>query len=103
MDFNGSPSHLNSNGERNKDTADKRAAWANVSRQFGDKTYGIVVYDHPSNSGHPAMWRADGQGLINPSPSLQGDWSIEPNRDGLISLCRCRRENWRGQEHSAAS
>ncbi|HEX7859534.1 MAG TPA: PVC-type heme-binding CxxCH protein [Verrucomicrobiae bacterium] len=80
MDFNGNPSHLNSNGERNKDTAEKRAGWANVSRHFGDKTYGIVVYDHPSNSSHPPMWRVDGQGLINPSPSLQGDWSIEPNR-----------------------
>jgi putative heme-binding domain-containing protein len=81
MEYNGKPSHLNSNGERDKATSDKRAAWANVSRQFGDKTYGIVVYDHPSNSGHPAMWRVDAQGLINPSPSLQGDWNIEPGRE----------------------
>ena len=32
MDFDGSPAHLNSNGERDKATADKRAAWCNVSR-----------------------------------------------------------------------
>ena len=81
MEYNGSPSHLNSNGERDKATADKRAAWCNVSRQFGDKTYGIAVFDHPSNAGFPAMWRVDAQGLINPSPSLQGDWNIEPNRE----------------------
>ena len=81
MDFDGSPAHLNSNGERDKATADKRAAWCNVSRRFGDKTYGIAVFDHPSNAGFPAMWRVDAQGLINPSPSLQGDWSIEPGRE----------------------
>ncbi len=81
MEYNGKPSHLNANGERNQATAEKRASWCNVSRQFGDKTYGIVVYDHPSNHGFPAMWRVDGQGLINPSPSLQGDWSIEPSRE----------------------
>lgn len=81
MEYNGKPSHLNSNGEQGKATAEKRASWANVSRQFGDKTYGVVVYDHPSNQGFPAMWRVDDQGLINPSPSLQGDWSIEPGRE----------------------
>jgi hypothetical protein len=26
------------------------------------------------------MWRVDGQGLINPSPSLKGDWSIDANQ-----------------------
>src|SRR5688572_25238635 len=81
MDFDGKPAHLNANGERDKATADKRAAWCNVSRRFGDKTYGIAVFDHPSNTGFPAMWRVDAQGLINPSPSLQGDWSIEPGRE----------------------
>jgi putative heme-binding domain-containing protein len=81
MDFNGSPHHLNANGERDQATAGKRAAWCNVSRQFGDKTFGIAVFDHPGNAGFPAMWRVDAQGLINPSPSLQGDWSIEPKRE----------------------
>ena len=52
-----------------------------MSRQFAEKTYGIAVYDHPSNLGFPASWRVDAQGLINPSPSLQGDWSIEPGRE----------------------
>lgn len=80
MQYNGNSSHLNSKGDRNKGTSDQRAAWCNVSRPFGDKTYGIAVYDHPSNPGFPAAWRVDAQGLINPSPSLQGDWSIEPGR-----------------------
>lgn len=81
MQYDGKSNHLNANGERDQATADKRAAWVNVSRSFGDKTHGIVVYDHPSNAGFPATWRVDAQALINPSPSLQGDWSIEPGRE----------------------
>lgn len=77
LDFNPKHSHLNSKGQRDKETSDQRAAWCNVAREFGGQTYGVVVYDHPSNLGHPAMWRVDGQGLINPSPSMQGDWTID--------------------------
>lgn len=80
MVYNGSQAHLNSNGERDKGTSEKRAAWCNVSRPFDGETYGITLLDHPTNPGFPAMWRVDAQGLINPSPSLQGDWNIEPNK-----------------------
>ncbi|MDX1953418.1 MAG: PmoA family protein, partial [Verrucomicrobiota bacterium] len=76
MDFNGENAHLNSNAERGRETATKRAKWCNVSRPFGDQTFGIVVYDHPQNMNHPPKWRVDDQGLINPSPSLQGEWNI---------------------------
>jgi hypothetical protein len=80
MNHNGTQSHLNSNGERDKAVSEKRAAWCNVARAFDGETYGIALFDHPANPGFPAMWRVDAQGLINPSPSLQGDWSIAANQ-----------------------
>ncbi|HYE32178.1 MAG TPA: PVC-type heme-binding CxxCH protein [Methylomirabilota bacterium] len=80
MAYNKTHTHLNSNGERAKETYDKRAKWLNVARAFDADTYGIVVLDHPSNPGHPAQWRVDDFGFINPSPSKQGDWTIEPNQ-----------------------
>jgi len=77
-DFLPAHTHLNANGDRDAATAEKRAAWCNVARDFGGKTFGLVVYDHPANPGAPAKWRVDSFGFINPSPSLQGDWEIAP-------------------------
>lgn len=81
LDYSPEHHHLNSNGEKDGATSDKRAAWCNVSRNFEGQTLGVAVFDHPQNPGHPAKWRVDGQGLINPSPSLQGDWSIAPDKE----------------------
>ena len=81
MEYHPEHTHLNSDGDTGKATAEQRAAWTAVSRPFGPDQFGIVVYDHPGNPGYPAKWRVDGQGLINPSPSLQGDWSIGPNQE----------------------
>jgi hypothetical protein len=69
--------HLNANGERHKDTNVKRAEWTTVERPFDDgSVWGVAVLDHPGNDRHPAAWRVDGQGMISPSNSIQGDWSI---------------------------
>jgi putative heme-binding domain-containing protein len=68
--------HLNANGAKSKDTATKRAAWCTVERPFGDVVWGVAVMDHPRNDRHPAAWRVDDHGMINPSPSLQGDWFL---------------------------
>jgi putative heme-binding domain-containing protein len=76
MAFDSKRRHLNANGERDGNTAAKRAAWCNVARAFGEDVFGIAVFDHPGNAKHPAAWRVDGQGMINPSPSLSGRWSI---------------------------
>jgi hypothetical protein len=72
--------HLNAVGQRHKETANNKAAWCTVERPFGDETWGIAVFDHPSNLHHPARWRVDGQGLINPSPALQEEWSLGSRR-----------------------
>ena len=73
--------HLNSNGLRDRACEQERAAWCNVERPFGDKIFGIAIFDHPANSNHPPGWRADEQGLINPNVSAMGNWSI-PAKQG---------------------
>ena len=73
--------HLNSEGLRNRACEQKRAAWCNVERPFGDEMFGIAIFDHPSNANHPPGWRADEQGLINPNVSALGDWSIPARQE----------------------
>jgi putative membrane-bound dehydrogenase-like protein len=68
--------HLNSSGERGAETSNHAASWCDVTVPFGDRAAGVTVLDHPSNFGFPSKWRVDGQGMINPAPSLKGDWSI---------------------------
>ena len=76
--------HLNSNGLRNRACEPQRAAWCNVERPFGDDTFGIAVFDHPSNPNHPPGWRADEQGLINPNISALADWSLPAKHERLF-------------------
>jgi hypothetical protein len=81
MKFDPKRQHLNSNGERGGATAGRQAAWCNVAMPFDGRYYGIAVLEHPSNLNHPNAWRVDGQGMINPCPSLSGDWSIDLGRE----------------------
>jgi putative heme-binding domain-containing protein len=76
--------HFNSEGLRNRACEQKRAAWCNVERPFGDDLFGIAIFDHPSNANHPPGWRADEQGLINPNVSALGDWSIPAKQERLF-------------------
>jgi putative heme-binding domain-containing protein len=68
--------HLNSNGLRDRQCEQQRAAWCNVERPFDGTVFGIAVFDHPANPNHPSGWRADEQGLINPNVSALGDWTL---------------------------
>lgn len=80
--------HLNASGDTGAETAEARAAWCDVSAPFdGSRAwtaedrlagswYGVALFDHPQNPTYPSPWRVDSQGLINPSPSLAGGWSI---------------------------
>ena len=73
--------HLNSNGLRNRECEQQRAAWCNVERPFGEEVFGIAVFDHPTNSNHPSGWRADEQGLINPNVSALADWTLAAKQE----------------------
>lgn len=78
--------HLNANGDTGKATSEARAAWCDVSSPYDGRLdwsaeekfnwYGITVFDHPQNPTYPTPWRVDSFGLISPSPSLAGEWSI---------------------------
>jgi putative heme-binding domain-containing protein len=72
--------HLNSTGLRGRECEQQRAAWCNVERPFGRETFGIAIFDHPTNPNHPCGWRADEQGLINPNVSALGDWRLPANQ-----------------------
>jgi hypothetical protein len=76
--------HLNSNGLRDRECEQQRAAWCNVERPFGNETFGIAVFDHPANPNHPCGWRADEQGLINPNVSATGDWFIPAEQERVF-------------------
>jgi putative heme-binding domain-containing protein len=73
--------HLNAKGDTGRACDQKRAAWCTVERPFGDETFGIALFDHPDNPNHPAGWRVDEQGLINPAVSLVGGWSLSAGKE----------------------
>jgi hypothetical protein len=88
--------HLNANRQTGIGCAEQRAAWCDVSAPFdGSPDWtaedlmagawnGVAVLDHPLNATFPTPWRVDQQGLINPSPSLLGDWHLEPGEDSVF-------------------
>jgi putative heme-binding domain-containing protein len=76
--------HLNANGEKGRTTDKKRAAWCTVERPFGDSIFGIAILDDPDNANHPAGWRVDEQGLINPAISLLADWSLKAGQERMF-------------------
>jgi hypothetical protein len=81
--------HLNSAGQTGAATSEARAAWCDVSAPFdgapawtadnllASAWHGVAILDHPRNLGYPSAWRVDGHGLINPCPSLLGDWTVD--------------------------
>ena len=76
--------HLNSAGLRGRDCEQQRAAWCTVERPLAGGIFGIAVFDRPANPNHPAGWRADEQGLINPNVSALGDWSIPARQERVF-------------------
>ncbi len=71
--------HLNSNGQRGRECEKQRAKWCNVERPFDGQVYGIAVLDHPQNADHPAAWRVDEQGLINPCVTGVNGFTLPAN------------------------
>jgi hypothetical protein len=52
-----------------------------MERPLGDTIFDIAILDHPDNANHPAGWRVDEQGLINPAISLLADWSLKSGQE----------------------
>jgi hypothetical protein len=59
----------NSEGGRGeKEIWGKKANWVDFSGEIDGQKWGIAVFDHPGNPGHPTAWHARGYGLLAANP-----------------------------------
>lgn len=75
------PTHLNAKGLHGQACDRSPAAWCTVERRFGDEFFGIALLDHPDNPNHPPSWHLDGQGLLNPSLTMLGGWTLPAGKE----------------------
>ena len=59
---------VNSEGLRDDKVWGARAKWVDMSGPIGGKTYGIAIFDHPTNPRHPTRWHARDYGLFAANP-----------------------------------
>ena len=59
---------VNSEGLRDDKVWGTKAKWVDMSGPIGGKTYGIAIFDHPSNLRHPTRWHARDYGLFAANP-----------------------------------
>ncbi len=65
---------LTSTGVRDADVWGKRADWCDYYAPHNGKTYGVAIFDHPSNLRHPTWWMARDYGLFGANPFGQHDY-----------------------------
>jgi len=53
----------------------KRALWTDYSTEIDGRTYGVAMFDHPSNLRHPTWWHARGYGLNAANPFAIHDFT----------------------------
>jgi hypothetical protein len=59
---------VNSEGLRDDKVWGAHAKWVDMSGVIDGKTYGIAIFDHPSNLRHPTRWHARDYGLFAANP-----------------------------------
>jgi hypothetical protein len=64
----------------------KASPWVDYSGPIGDKTYGIAIFDHPTNPKHPTYWHVRAYGLFAANIFGEHDFFSDPARDGSITL-----------------
>lgn len=64
---------VNSDGLRDDKVWGTRAKWVDMSGPIAGKTYGIAIFDHPSNLRHPTRWHARDYGLFSANPFCEGE------------------------------
>jgi len=65
---------LTSTGIRDADAWGKRADWCDYYAPRKGTTYGVAIFDHPSNLRHPTWWMARDYGLFAANPFGQHDF-----------------------------
>ena len=69
---------LTSTGIRDQEVWGKRAPWCDYYAARDGKTYGIAIFDHPTNFRHPTWWMARDYGLFAANPF--GQYEFEPEK-----------------------
>lgn len=75
---------LNSEGGRDGDTWGKRARWVDYSGPVRGATYGVTIFDHPSNPRHPTWWHVRDYGLFAANPFGIHDFEKKPPGTGNL-------------------
>lgn len=66
----------NSNGLQDAAVWAKPADWVDYFGSIGGKTYGVAIFDHPSNLRHPETWHARDYGLFAVNPFGLHDFGL---------------------------
>jgi hypothetical protein len=64
---------VNSEGLRDDKVWGQHAKWVDMSGPADGKTYGIAIFDHPSNLRHPTRWHARDYGLFAANPFCEAE------------------------------
>jgi hypothetical protein len=70
---------LTAGGDRDATAWGKRADWCDYYALRGGQTYGVAIFDHPSNLRHPTWWMARDYGLFAANPF--GQTSFETTKE----------------------
>jgi hypothetical protein len=65
---------INNSGARDAAAWGKRAAWVDYHAPHNGQTYGIAIFDHPTNPRHPTWWHVRDYGLFAANPFGQHDF-----------------------------
>ncbi len=81
---------LNSRGQTDGDTWGKRAEWCDysgpVATPQGTGTYGVTIFDHPTNPRHPTWWHVRDYGLFAANPFGIHDFEKKPPGSGNLAV-----------------
>ncbi len=60
--------YIGSDGRTGEDVWGTRGPWMGLTGMVEGKPVTVVIFDHPSNHGHPTYWHARGYGLFAANP-----------------------------------
>ncbi len=81
--FTGGQGHiLTARGDRDHAAWGKRADWCDYYAEHNGQTYGIAIFDHPTNLSHPTWWHARDYGVYSANPLGWHDFEARTTKAG---------------------
>jgi len=77
---------LNAAGDRDDATWGKRAAWCDYVGPVEGGTYGVTMFDHPSNPRYPTWWHVRDYGLFAANPFGVHEFEKKPAGTGNLTV-----------------